>query len=288
MLPPRHPGYKGSRVRARIAVSCFVLACVHSEPAQAQTHTLRWDPAVDGTVTAGGAAIWIASELLKSTLAPRSCRWCEVDCLDARVRDELVWRSPGAADAASNVTFVLMPLLAIGWNALAAAHDGVPGNIGEDTLLVLEAGAVAGDLTQLTKLLVGRERPFVHTLAPEDKARTSHPADNNLSFFSGHASETFALASASGTIATMRGYRWAPVVWSVGGVVAAVTAYLRIAADKHWLTDVVVGAVVGAGVGFALPYVFHSVDDAAGPTTHARVRAAAAAAPLPAGVVLSW
>jgi membrane-associated phospholipid phosphatase len=265
----------------------FALAAVTSEPAHAQSQpvrTLRWDPAIDGTVTAGGAAIWIASELLKSTLAPRTCRWCEVDCTDARVRDELLWRNPGAADAASNVTLVLMPLLAIGGTALAAAHDGVPGNIGEDALLVAEASVVAGDLTQLTKLLVGRERPFVHALAPEDKALTRQPADNNLSFFSGHASETFALASASGTIATMRGYRWAPVVWSVGGVVAAVTAYLRIAADKHWLTDVVVGAAVGAGVGFALPYVFHSADDASGASARARLRAA----PLPAGVVLSW
>jgi membrane-associated phospholipid phosphatase len=264
---------------------------LHGEPAQAQTQqqtrALRWDPALDAAVTAGGAAVWIATELLKPTLAPRNCRWCDVDCVDAGVRGALVWRNPGAADAASNVTgFVLMPLAAIGLNALAAAHDGAAGNAGEDALLVVEAGVVAGDVTQLTKMLVGRERPFVHELPPDQKALTSHPADNNLSFFSGHTSEAFALASASGTVATMRGYRWAPIVWSVGGVVAAFTAYLRVAADKHWLTDVVVGAVVGAGIGFALPYVFHSAEDAQAPAVRASLRTSPL---LPSGAVtLSW
>jgi membrane-associated phospholipid phosphatase len=135
-------------------------------------------------------------------------------------------------------------------------------------------------------MLVGRERPFVHELPLDQKELTSQPADNNLSFFSGHSSEAFALASASGTVATMRGYRWAPVVWSVGGVVAAVTAYLRIAADKHWLTDVLAGAVLGAGIGFALPYVFHSAEDLPAPTARASLRTT----PLPsaAGVTLSW
>jgi membrane-associated phospholipid phosphatase len=279
------------RNRGLLVVAVAIAALVRGEPAQAQTQgqprSLRWDPALDAAVTAGGAAVWIASELFKSTLAPEQCRWCDVNGVDASVRGSLVWRTPGAANAASNVTaFVLMPLTAIGLNALAAAHDGAAGNAGEDTLLVVEATVIAGDVTQLTKMLVGRERPFVHELPPDQKALTSQPADNNLSFFSGHASEAFALASASGTVATMRGYRWAPVVWSVGGTVAAFTAYLRIAADKHWLTDVVVGAIVGAGIGFALPYAFHSAEDAPTPT----VRAAIRPSPLPAvgGVTLSW
>jgi membrane-associated phospholipid phosphatase len=154
-----------------------------------------------------------------------------------------------------------MPLAAVGLDAVAAVREGALGRVPEDALLIAEAGVVAADLTQLTKMLVGRERPFVHALAPEDKTLTAHPSDNNLSFFSGHSAEAFALAAASGTVSTLRGYRWAPLTWSVGGVVATTTAYLRIAADKHWLTDVLVGAVVGAGTGFAIPLLFHSAVD---------------------------
>lgn len=214
---------------------------------------------MDATVTFGGAAAWIAGELLKPQIAPSRCRWCDVNGVDAAARRTFVWSDTAQAGTISDVTgFILVPLAAIGVNAMAAAHDGVTGNVPEDTLLVAEAGAVAADLDQIAKLLVGRERPFVYALPPEEKP---HSPDDNLSFYSGHATETFALAAASGTIAEMRGYRWAPTVWATGGVLAAATGYLRIAADRHWLTDVVVGAVVGAGVGFAVPYLFHSAVD---------------------------
>jgi membrane-associated phospholipid phosphatase len=226
---------------------------------QVQAHALRWDPALDVTVTAAGGAAWIGSELLKGDLAPSRCRWCAVDSTDARVRDALVWSNTSLADTISDVTgFVLMPVAALGLDALAAAHDRALGRVPEDALVVAEAGVVTADLTQLTKMLAGRERPFVHAQNP----RTLRDPDDNLSFFSGHSDEAFALAAASGTVCTMRGYRWAPLTWTIGGAVATATAYFRIAADKHWLTDVVVGAVVGAGTGFAVPFLFHSaVDD---------------------------
>jgi membrane-associated phospholipid phosphatase len=255
---------------------------------QPNVHELRWDPALDVAVTAGAAALYISSELLKGDLAPLTCRWCAANSVDSGVRDALIWRDTTAADTISNVTgFILVPLTTVGLNALAAGHDGALRNVPEDALLVAEAGALAADVTQLTKMLFGRERPFVHALAPEDKARTAQPSDNDLSFFSGHTSEAFALAAASGTIGTMRGYRWAPLAWGVGGALAATTAYLRIAADKHWLTDVVVGAIVGAGVGFAIPYVFHSpVDDARVASSSAALRAPGV--PASTAITIVW
>jgi membrane-associated phospholipid phosphatase len=65
----------------------------------------------------------------------------------------------------------------------------------------------------------------------------------------------------------MRGYRLAPLVWGVGMPLAAATGYLRIAADKHYLTDVVVGALFGAAVGVALPLLAHGRQDASTGTT---------------------
>lgn len=268
-------------IRRLVAAGGMALPlCLVCAPAAAQSgesHALRWDPAVDATVTVGGAAIFLAAEFLKADLAPPQCRWCNVDSVDARVRDALVWRDPTLADTLSNVAgFAFVPLVSVGLNALAAAHEGVLGNVGEDTLLIVEAWVVTAGVTELTKMLVGRERPFVHELLPGQKPPTPQAADNNLSFFSGHTSEAFALVAASGTIATMRGYRWAPLVWSAGGALAATTGYLRIAADKHWLTDVVVGALVGTSIGFAVPYFFHpAVDDPTRVSASALLRARA-------------
>jgi len=240
----------------------FSLSATPAAAQPAQPHALRWAPVLDVTVTAGAADAWLATETFKGDLAPWRCRWCSANELDAGVRDALVWTNTASADAFSDVTaFVLMPLAAVGFDALAAAHEGSVGNVGQDMLLVAEAGVVAADVTQLAKMLAGRERPFVHALPPDRKRLTDQPSDNNLSFFSGHTAEAFALATAWGTVGTMRGYRWAPLAWSVGGVLATTTAYLRIAADRHWLTDVVVGAVVGAAVGVGVPLLFHSAID---------------------------
>jgi membrane-associated phospholipid phosphatase len=225
---------------------------------------LVWNPAIDLTVTGVGAAAWIAGEWFQPTLAPASCHWCEVDALDDAVREKLLWTHPATADTLSDVTgFALAPLAAIGLDVLAASHDGSLRNWAEDGAIVFEATAIATGVHILTKILVGRERPFVHALAPETKSRTPRPSDNNLSFFSGHTTGTFALAASAGTVATMRGYRWAPLVWGVGGAFAVTTGYLRIAADKHWLTDVVVGMLVGAGIGIGVPYLFHRPESVA-------------------------
>jgi membrane-associated phospholipid phosphatase len=224
----------------------------------ADPHELRVDVPVDGAIAAGGAAVWIASELLKSSLAPLTCRWCEVPGIDSSVRDALRSKDTGVVDTASNVVgFVVMPLTTVGLTALGANAEGRGGNVPKDALVIAEAAIIAADVNQLTKLIIGRERPFVHALPDDQKSQTAQPPDNNLSFFSGHTTLAFTLATASGTVASMRHYDAAPAVWGVGMSLAVLTGYLRIAADKHHFTDVVSGAVVGSAIGFALPYVFH-------------------------------
>ena len=66
------------------------------------------------------------------------------------------------------------------------------------------------------------------------------------------------LAVASGMVASMRGYRRAPVVWATGVILTLSTGYLRLAADKHYLSDVVTGTSIGSTVGFFVPYLFHA------------------------------
>jgi membrane-associated phospholipid phosphatase len=55
----------------------------------------------------------------------------------------------------------------------------------------------------------------------------------------------------------MRGYQLAPVVWAAGLPIAGFAAYSRVAADAHYASDVLVGSLVGAGIGFAMPYFLH-------------------------------
>jgi membrane-associated phospholipid phosphatase len=242
-------------------------------PAHAEERQLRYDTAVDGAVTALGGALWVTSELLKGELAPASCRWCDrsadgtesLNALDASARSGLR-ASPGAGpELASNfVGFLGLPTLMLGSDALLAQRDGRLSAWPADALVIAEAAVLAADLNQAIKFAFGRERPFVHALPEEQKGATAQPADNNLSFFSGHTTLAFALVTATGTVATMRGYGTAPAIWVVGVPMAALTGYLRIAADKHYLSDVLTGALAGSAMGFAIPFLFHRPRDVDG------------------------
>jgi membrane-associated phospholipid phosphatase len=214
---------------------------------------------ISATLTIGTGLGWVATEAVwKDAFAPDDCRWCETNGLDDAVRDALRWDDTKAARDASNaIGFLLVPAAGYSLLGLASWHDDRVGNWVTDGLIVTEAAILAMAANQMVKFAVGRERPFVHALSEAEKPLTEEPQDNNLSFYSGHAALAFSFAASAGTVAHMRRYRWAPLVWGVGGAIAVTTGYLRIAADKHWLTDVVVGAGVSTAMAIATTYYLH-------------------------------
>ena len=117
-------------------------------------------------------------------------------------------------------------------------------------LLALESFALAGLLVRVPKNLIGRRRP--------DAWPPSTPSDwdgpfQGTSFPSGHTTASFAVAS---VIATQyRDIRWIPIA---AYSVASLAGVSRIYDNKHWLSDVVAGAVVGTLVG---NFVSHRTSD---------------------------
>lgn len=206
----------------------------------------------------GGVAtgLWILAETAgKSWFAPDACRWCDPPGFDASARS-LRWSTPVAAEVAgAGTAFLAAPAAAFGLTWLAAAHDDRTVDQWTNVLWVVQGVSTTMVLTNVVKWSLGRERPAVHYRAPD--WGNFAVAERNLSFFSGHSSLAFSLAVSSGTVASLRGYSWAPVVWAVGLPIAAFTAYSRIAADAHYLSDVVVGSLMGALIGGGIPLLFH-------------------------------
>lgn len=261
-------------MRLRFWTTSLLLAACSFLPSRAradETHVRRlaYDARIDGAVTATGAVWWVASDLLKTELVPEKCRWCyrtadgtsTLNFVDRSVRRQLKWDDGQTANTLSSVlAFAFMPAAAFGLPAVAAAHDQAIDGTPVDALITAEATILAANLNQVVKLAFARERPFVHYLprTPDGvRALTSSPSDDNLSFYSGHTNLAFVLATSSGTVAFMRNYRLAPLVLGVGLASAFTVGYLRIAADKHYLSDVTVGAVLGSLVGVLVPLVFH-------------------------------
>jgi membrane-associated phospholipid phosphatase len=260
-------------IPAAVAVAAVVLGAPRVASADG-VRQLRYDTRIDVAVTSVGGVWWLTSELLKANLVPQKCRWCYraedgsdlLNPYDGWMRSRLLWKDTKTADVTSSVlAFVVEPAAMMGLSALAAGNDGAIRGLPLDALLITEATVLAGDVNQLVKFAFARERPFVHFLprAPTAvRALTDSPSDDNLSFFSGHTTLAFALATSAGTVTTLRGYHLAPVVWAAGGAMAVTIGYLRIAADKHYFSDVMTAAIVGSIIGVGVPLLFHSPTSA--------------------------
>ena len=105
-------------------------------------------------------------------------------------------------------------------------------------------------LERVVKLLVQRERPG--TTVPDAILRGVHPA--GLSFVSGHAIITFAIA---GLLALVLPRRWAVVAF----VLASLNAVARVYLGAHNPLDVVGGAAVGLAIAAALDLVLDVARD---------------------------
>lgn len=226
-------------------------------------------PRRDVAITAGALAL--AAGLGAPGLWPDTCRVCEPGALDASAARSLTWRDPEAAALASDVLAnAIVPAGAVAHSLVSAWLDGRPADAALDALAIAEAAALALDLSQLAKGSVARLRPSAWA------AGATGGGNAIRSFYSGHTSFAFSVAVAAATVSTIRGRPSAPWVWAVGLALASGVAYLRVAGEAHWVSDVVVGAVVGGGVGFAVPWLLH----------RPRAGRAWALAPAPGGVAL--
>ena len=213
----------------RIALALSILIAL-APAARADGGVYQW-LRIGGEV----GTVGVSEFVFKAQLAPSVCRWCATNAIDDSVRSALVW-----GDQDSGWGGALADLLADGlsYGTLGADAITMAAAAGHDAPTVIESASVAALTTQVIKFSVGRERPYAHYYNLGD--------DDNLSFVSGHTAIATASAVSAGMITRK------PWVWGVGLGLAGATGYLRIAADKHYLSDVLAGAAIGALAGWAI------------------------------------
>jgi len=133
-------------------------------------------------------------------------------------------------------------------------------------LLSMTAEVFAADFTigTFVKALVDRERPHGLECSTEDRA--SRPArcgrhGRTRSFYSGHASAGFASAGLVCMVHAHLSLYGDPAgdALACGGALlsASIIGALRMISDRHFATDVLVGALAGLAAGLLLPYALH-------------------------------
>ena len=121
--------------------------------------------------------------------------------------------------------------------------------------MYVETLLIANGIKEWTKLLVYRARPYMYFDGyPQDKLEDG---DWNCSFPSGHTTLAFAGAAFT-TMVFCQCFPESNWKYAVAGGafgIAALTGALRMASGNHFLTDMLVGAVIGTVTGFAVPYM---------------------------------
>jgi membrane-associated phospholipid phosphatase len=213
-------------------------------PARSRT-VYRLDARVDGTVVVASGLAILLPALLSSRLVDERCP-CDREAVNAWDRGAIGNHDDTMATA-STVTAglaVAVPL-ALDW-ALLGAGDA----LAADVVVFAETLLVNGALTQLVKYSV--QRPTPRTYAGDPEALRS--PRGYLAFYSGHTSLTAAALTAAAFTARQR-YGEHGWPWLVAAAVVASVAVERVAAGRHFPTDVVSGAAAGAAIGLAIPWL---------------------------------
>src|SRR5882672_161820 len=196
--------------------------------------------------------------------APDQPRWDSTILFDESARNALRASSESGRSRAasfSNAAYVLtaVPFMVDAMFVTWLGHGQMDAAV-QLALIDIETLAITTLMTTALQRAVGRARPFLRECAsnPNSDSDCAGSANNrNSSFISGHASLAF---SAATTLCVQHSrlslYGSAdPVVCPAALTIAAGSSLLRVVADRHWISDVIAGAVLGSAVGYVVSAV---------------------------------
>ncbi len=200
----------------------------------------RWSAAQDGPTDADIAALDAAA--LPAIDRPAAGMWSD---RAAAASDVLAYGLQAAP---------LLLLLETG-DAMSAGDLGV---------MWLETALLQQATVGMLKARVGRVRPYVYNDDPRIADEYRRRPYASRSFPSGHTASAFAAAVFTGEVYARLNPDDASRHWVRGGTLAmaAATGWLRVRAGRHFPTDVLAGAAIGALAGWLVPLA-HEADGGA-------------------------
>lgn len=219
----------------------------------------------------------LSASILAAALAPgpetQTPAWRGGVLFDDAMRDAFVLRSARDRDLAADISDGLLIGLATAPALFDAVVMGwlVRGDaelMARMLLIDLQAHAFAQGVTTLLKRTVRRERPLARGCREDPERRANDPDCEGQqnpgiapeSFFSGHTSLAFtsaALVCLHHTELGLFGPEGDAATCATGMAMASAVGMLRILSDRHYATDVLLGAGVGILSGWLVPWLLH-------------------------------
>lgn len=210
----------------------------------------------DGALIAVGIPLSAIGYALESSITPLTLD--EVNNLDRNninITDRFASYnySNSASDLSDFLLYTCMasPLLLLSSSSIRTDFGIVYGMYAESLLFGVASPAYG-------KGSIQRIRPYTYN--PEVPLDKKLSAESKKSFFSGHTTIAFTSVVFFSTIygKYYPDSQWKPYIWTGSLLLASTVGYLRIAAGSHFLTDVLVGAIVGTTIGYFIPKIHES------------------------------
>jgi membrane-associated phospholipid phosphatase len=162
-------------------------------------------------------------------------------------------RKAGLASDLAIYPLLALPMAVTVWES-AQGRQTWDGAVA-DAVIYAEAMILSSGLDLVVRSLQIHARPLVYdSRLPADERLTGEASG---SFYSGHSNGAFLSATYFSYTYSLRnpGSKAQPWIWAGTLGAASAIAGLRIAAGKHFLSDVLVGAAAGAGFGLLFPWL---------------------------------
>lgn len=242
--------------------------------AQAEEEALSWNRSEWGSFSTAELAAFgflVAGALASTEISndENEAGWRGGILFDEPLRDALRLESAEARAIAGGVSDILLYSL-VAWPVLdgggALVFDRDQQLATQMTGISALSFAASFFTTGLIKRLARRERPYGRD-CPADEESHGPPSEDCTSqnryqsFHSGHAAMSFTGASLvcahHGALPIYGGGIGDTLACASAMTFATATSLLRVLADRHYVSDVLVGAIVGVLAGFVLPSLTH-------------------------------
>jgi membrane-associated phospholipid phosphatase len=239
---------------SKIICSLLLLTIISFDSSFSQNKNpspFKIDYGTEALLLGSGAAAGVTSLAILLNLDPLTKEQIEELNADDINSFDRAFIGPYSSDYLGDVlqyTTYLLPLTFL-------VDNDTKSDFGDLALMYGEVLLLNTSINGIVKGLSKRTRPYVYDIKSPSDEKTN--IDARLSFYSGHTSNTASISFFTAKVFSeyLTNNTAKVLIWSAAVLIPAVTGFSRVNTNWHFPTDVIVGYIVGAAIGYLVPLI---------------------------------